>query len=139
MPSSTSHQLNSLVKGTQVEGTIQSDADIRVDGSLKGDLTSKAKVIIGPTGFVEGQIHCQNAVIEGRFEGTLHVKELLNVREKADVSGEVHTHKLIVQSGAVFNVNCTMGQVSDQANPKSAKTKTLGKSSTDQEAKREAS
>ncbi|HQU58682.1 MAG TPA: polymer-forming cytoskeletal protein, partial [Saprospiraceae bacterium] len=107
--SSSTHSLNSLVQGTTVEGTVKSESDIRIDGAIKGKLFCDAKVIIGPTGFVEGQIRCQNAVIEGKFEGTLEVAELLNIRETAKISGEVTTDKLIVQSGATFNVTCSMG------------------------------
>lgn len=104
-----SHSLNSLVKGTVVEGTVKSESDIRIDGTIKGKLFCDSKVIIGPSGTVEGEIRCENAVIEGTFHGTLEVKELLNVREQASISGEVSTGKLIVQSGATFNVTCTMG------------------------------
>ncbi len=101
--------LNSIVQGTTIEGDIKSDADIRIDGVIKGTITCNAKVIVGPTGLVEGSINCKNAMVEGRFEGTLHVKELLNVRETAEINGEIFTKKLIVQSGAVFNVTCKMG------------------------------
>lgn len=96
--------LNTLVKGTVVEGTIRSDSDIRIDGTVKGKLNCAAKVIIGPTGNVDGEIKCQNAVIEGKFTGNIFVSELLNVRETAEINGDVHTHKLTVQSGSVFNV-----------------------------------
>lgn len=109
LPTTTSHALNTLVNGTVIEGTIKSESDIRVDGIIKGSLNCNAKVIIGPNGFVEGEVRCQNAVIEGKFDGVLQVSELLNVRESAKVNGEVSTNKLIVQSGAVFNVNCQMG------------------------------
>ena len=126
IPAATNHQLNSLVKDTQVEGTIHSESDIRIDGTLKGELHCKSKVIIGPTGFVSGEVHCRNAVVEGRFEGTLQVKEVLNVRETADVSGEVTTNKLIVQSGAVFNVSCSMGSGAAER-PRSAQSKPLSK------------
>lgn len=109
IPTANSHSLNTLVKGTVVEGTVKSESDIRIDGVIKGSLNCNAKVIIGPSGFVEGEVRCANAVIEGKFEGSLHVRELLNVRENAKVSGDVRTNKLIVQSGAVFNVDCKMG------------------------------
>ena len=100
--------LNALVKGTAVEGSIRSESDIRIDGTVKGKLTCNAKVIIGPTGFVDGEIKCQNAVIEGKFTGNIFVSELLNVRESAEVHGEVHTSKLNVVAGAVFNVGVHM-------------------------------
>lgn len=104
----TSGTLNTLVKGTVVEGSVRCESDLRVDGTIKGKLACQAKVIIGPTGMVEGEIHCQNAVIEGRFKGILHVTELLNVRETAEIDGEITTNKLLVQSGAKFNVSCKM-------------------------------
>lgn len=100
--------LNALVKGTVIEGTVRCDSDLRVDGVIKGKLSCQSKVIIGPTGAVEGEIRCQNAVVEGRFKGTLYVTELLNVRETAEVEGDISTQKLIVQSGAKFNVACKM-------------------------------
>lgn len=100
--------LNALVKGTVIEGTVRCDSDLRVEGTIKGKLSCQSKVIIGPTGAVEGEIRCQNAVIEGRFKGTLYVTELLNVRETAEIDGDITTNKLIVQSGAKFNVACKM-------------------------------
>ena len=104
----SSGALNALVKGTVVDGSLRCENDLRVDGTIKGKLTCKAKVIIGPTGFIDGEVHCENAVIEGRFKGKLTVSELLNVRETAEIEGEIRTNKLLVQSGARFNVTCTM-------------------------------
>ena len=106
--SSPTNSLNSLVKGTTIEGTVSSESDIRIDGRIKGQLFCEAKVIIGPSGTIEGEITCQNAVIEGNFQGTITVKELLIVKESAKVSGDVKTVKLVVSEGANFNGNCSM-------------------------------
>lgn len=108
--SANSSALNSLVQGTIVEGTVRAESDIRVDGIIHGDLTCSAKVIIGPTGEIKGEVKCVNAMIDGKFEGKLYVEDLLTVRETAIVNGDIHTGKLIVQSGAVFNVTCDMGK-----------------------------
>lgn len=104
----TVNSFNTLVTGTLVEGTVKSEKDIRIEGNLKGKLHCDAKVVIGPTGHVEGEVRCGSAVIEGRFEGTIFVADLLNVRESASISGEVTTNRLVVQSGANFNVQCNM-------------------------------
>lgn len=120
-PTGLGSGVNALVKGTSVEGTVRCESDIRIDGTIKGKLLCSAKVIIGPTGAVEGEIHCQNAVVEGRIRGVMTVKELLNVREAADVDGDISTGKLIVQSGAKFNVACKMDQgASANGNTKNA-------------------
>ena len=106
-PSTTSS--NSLVQGTNVEGTVQAEKDIRIDGTMKGTLICKGKVIIGPTGTIIGDVQCENAVIEGRFEGVMTVGEVLHVKETAKVEGDISTQKLIVQPGSLFNVKCKMG------------------------------
>lgn len=115
--SAGSSGLNTLVKGTSVEGNISAENDFRVDGKIKGTLTCKAKVIIGPGGIIEGEVRCQNAMIEGRLDGKIVVSELLNVRETAKINGDVKTNKLIVQAGAEFNVTCVMGDQQPMAAP----------------------
>lgn len=100
---------NSLVNGTRIEGSIFTESDIRIDGVVIGSIQSKGKVIIGSTGQIDGDIQCKTAVIEGRFTGTLVVSELLQVKETAVIEGDVNTAKLLVHSGATFNVTCKMG------------------------------
>jgi cytoskeletal protein CcmA (bactofilin family) len=107
-PLASGNALNALAKGTEAEGTMRCESDLRVDGTLKGKLFCKAKLIIGPTGVIEGEVQCQNAVVEGRFKGILKVTDLLHVRETADVEGDISTNKLTVQNGARFNVSCAM-------------------------------
>lgn len=108
-PSSSSKLINSLVLETNVEGTIRTNNDIRIDGSITGTLICQGKVIIGTNGNVDGEIQCQNAVIEGHFKGNIEVSELMIVQESAKVEGDVVTDKLQVEPGAMFNVKCTMG------------------------------
>ncbi len=71
-------------------------------------LTCSAKVIIGPSGLVDGEVKCQNAVIEGKFYGKLKVTDLLSVKESAEVVADVITSKLSVAPGAIFDVTCKM-------------------------------
>lgn len=106
--SNSSSALNSIVSGTKIEGKIHCENDIRIDGYLKGSLTCNSKVIIGPSGSVDGDIECENAVIEGHFLGILTVRDSLQVKESANIKGDINTDKLVVHSGAVFNVSCLM-------------------------------
>lgn len=100
---------NSLVKGTNVEGTLHAGSDIRIDGQLNGKLYCKGRLIIGETGVIDGEVECQDAIVEGKFTGKLKVTELLTVKETANITGDIATGKLLVHAGAVFNVNCDMG------------------------------
>ena len=99
---------NRIVEGTTIKGDIISQADFRLDGELTGNFQSKGKIVIGPAGSVTGDIICRNADIEGKFNGKIHVAEILNVKHKASIYGEVVCGKLSVEPGADFSASCKM-------------------------------
>lgn len=99
---------NRIVEGTIIRGNILSHADFRLDGDLIGNFKSDGKIVIGPAGTVKGDIICKNADIEGKFEGKIQVTEILNVKSKASIHGEVITGKLSVEPGAEFSASCIM-------------------------------
>ena len=99
---------NRIVEGTVIKGDISSLADFRLDGSLIGNFSSKGKLVIGPAGSVIGEIVCENADIEGKFDGKIKVTELLNLKGKANINGNVICSKLSVEPGVDFNATCVM-------------------------------
>ena len=99
---------NRIVEGTIINGDIISKADFRLDGELNGNFTTTGKIVIGPVGTVTGDIKCKNADIEGIFNGKIEVAEMLNVKAKAHIKGEVITGKLSVEPGAEFTASCSM-------------------------------
>ncbi|KGO83290.1 MULTISPECIES: bactofilin family protein [Flavobacterium] len=107
-PTTDLGKTNRIVEGTIIKGDIISKTDFRLDGELIGNFTSQGKIVIGPSGSVTGDIKCTNADIEGRFEGKIEVAELLNVKSKAQITGEVNVNKLSVEPGAEFTATCTM-------------------------------
>jgi cytoskeletal protein CcmA (bactofilin family) len=117
--STVSGSNNSIVTGTKLEGTINANSDIRIDGELVGKLFCKGRVIIGPSGMVDGEVDCQNAIIEGKFTGNLKVSELLTLKENATISGDIKTDKINIQTGASFNGKCSMGGQSIKSSQKS--------------------
>ncbi|MCH7536150.1 MAG: polymer-forming cytoskeletal protein [Bacteroidetes bacterium] len=106
---STSNAINIIGEGTVIEGDIKSDGDIRIDGTIKGFVTSRAKLVIGPKGNVDGDVHCKNADISGQISGSIEVTDLLFLKAKAEVDGDIRTQKLVVEAGALFNGTCKMG------------------------------
>ena len=99
---------NRIVEGTIIKGNILSHADFRLDGNLVGNFQSEGKIVIGPAGSVKGDISCRNADIEGKFEGKIQVIEILNIKSKASIHGEVICGKLSVEPGAEFSATCVM-------------------------------
>ncbi len=99
---------NRIVEGTKIVGNIVSSADFRLDGHLTGNFHSQGKIVIGPAGMVKGEIVCKSADIEGKFEGKITVSEILSVKSKASIAGEVIVGKLAVEPGADFSASCVM-------------------------------
>ena len=102
---------NRIVEGTKIKGDISSAADFRLDGELIGNFHSNGKLVIGPNGVVNGEIQCKSADIEGKAEGKILVTELLSIKGKASIKGDVVCGKLSVEPGALFAATCTMKQV----------------------------
>ena len=102
------HTINLIGSGTSIEGNLNSNGDIRIDGNLKGNLITKGKVIVGDTGRINGEINCKNLEIEGYLEGKINVTELLSLRAKSKVTGDISTLKLAIEPGAFFSGKCDM-------------------------------
>jgi cytoskeletal protein CcmA (bactofilin family) len=101
---------NSLIGGgTTIQGNIDSKGDIRIDGVLKGNLSGKGKILIGPEGVVEGDIEGEQADVLGKITGKIKVTGLLNLRGKAFVQGDIYAGKLQVEPTVTFNGQCHMG------------------------------
>jgi len=106
-----SSSINLIGAGTVIEGDVKSNGDIRIDGTVYGKVNSKAKVVIGTTGIVEGDVNAQNADVSGMIKGKTNIAELLFLKSTSKIIGDILTGKLVVEVGATFTGSCNMGPV----------------------------
>lgn len=99
---------NIIAKGTKVVGDFFSQGDLRIDGTVEGNIETTGKVVIGKEGVIKGTLKCSNAYFEGKLTGTLELTETLTLKATAHIEGDVVTQKLSVEPGANFNVSCVM-------------------------------
>ena len=102
------HTINLIGTGTIIEGNIAANGDIRIDGTLKGNLSTKGKLIVGDTGRISGEVNCKNFEVEGSVDGKVFVTELLSLRSKSKILGDITTSKLAIEPGAIFTGKCDM-------------------------------
>jgi cytoskeletal protein CcmA (bactofilin family) len=102
--------INLISNGTEIMGDIKSNGDIRIDGILRGNLNTKGKVVIGPTGKVNGEVICKNSEVSGIIEGKIIVGQLLNLKASSKILGDIATSKLSIEPGALFSGNCKMSE-----------------------------
>ena len=80
---------------------------------MEGEVVTTGKVIFGKDAKVKGTVLCSNADAEGTFDGELTVSGTLNLKTGSNLKGKVRIQKLIVESGATFNANCSMHSAED--------------------------
>jgi len=100
--------INLIGAGTTINGEVQSSGDIRVDGTITGQVRCKGKIVVGSTGVIDGEVYCQNADFSGKIKGKVEVRELLSLKATSILNGDIITNKLAIEPGASFTGTCTM-------------------------------
>jgi len=106
---STSNGTTLIGAGTIIKGDITSNSDLRIDGTITGNIHSSAKVVVGANGIVEGDISGNQADIIGKVNGNIKAKDLVQLRGDSVVNGNLYAGKLQVEPSATFNGQCHMG------------------------------
>ena len=99
---------NIIGNGTNIKGDINASGDIRIDGSIVGNLTTAGKLIIGEQGYIEGETSVKIADISGSYKGKLTASELVILRATSKFDGDLFTKKVVIEEGSVFNGTLTM-------------------------------
>jgi cytoskeletal protein CcmA (bactofilin family) len=102
------NNLNIINAATTIVGDLNSEGDMRIDGTVKGYITSKARLVLGNTSRIEGDIKAANLELSGEVNGNVYVTELLTIKSTARINGDIVSSKLIIEAGAEFNGKCSM-------------------------------
>lgn len=103
-----------LAAGTNIVGSIDTESDVRLDGSMEGTIVCGGKLIMGLPSTLKGSIQCVNAEIMGKVEGNVDTRELLILRSQAVITGDVTASTLMIEPGAVLNGTCKMATAANQ-------------------------
>ena len=101
---------NIIGKGTKIIGDLLTHGNIRIDGEINGNITSKSKVALGSSSSLKGNLVASNAEVEGEITGNLFVAELLILKANAVINGDVSSLRMITEPGAKINGQCKIGE-----------------------------
>ncbi|WP_338792108.1 polymer-forming cytoskeletal protein [Bernardetia sp. Wsw4-3y2] len=108
---STEVEANNIIgKGTKIIGDLITQGNIRIDGEINGNITSKSKVALGSGSNLKGNLVSSNAEIEGEVTGNLFIAELLILKANAVINGDVCALRMITEPGAKINGQCKVGE-----------------------------
>ena len=105
--SSPQNSIDSLIGvGTRVEGNVFFSGGLRVDGDVRGNISSESgqegTLVISEKASVEGAISVGHVVINGTVIGPVLAGESLELLPSARVTGDVEYHQIEMQQGAVI-------------------------------------
>lgn len=99
-----------LTDGTEIEGEVHFNEELRVDGKIGGKITSeRGRLLVGESGLIEAEINVGTASISGTVSGTLEASVRVEIHSTGKFYGEIHAPALIIEEGAIFEGRCDMG------------------------------
>ena len=101
--------LSSVAAGTEIEGNMYCEGDLRIEGRIHGTVICKSRLILGPSGKIDGNVDANNAVIAGNINGNVVTREVLQIQETGNIVGDVVCTKMIMAAGGTINGNLKMG------------------------------
>ncbi len=86
-----------------VTGQLQSDDDVRVDGTFEGPISTTRDLVIGPNGEVRGDVSAREIQLEGLVNGNVAALGILEIGPTGQVLGDVRAAGLRIHDGGIFH------------------------------------
>lgn len=97
------NELTIISSGVVLEGKMKCSGNIRVDGTINGDVYAEGNITIGTNGKVIGEINAKDLTIGGKVDGIVRAKNKVILEAKAILKGELITKILVIAAGAKFD------------------------------------
>jgi cytoskeletal protein CcmA (bactofilin family) len=97
-----------LGPGSQFEGKLVFDEIVRLDGTFRGEVTSRDTLIVGEAADIQAEVTVGTLILSGRFKGNIKASKKVELRAPAQVEGSIETPVLSVEEGVQLNGTLTM-------------------------------
>lgn len=106
-----SGELNGFLdRGSSFKGELEFEDTMRIDGKFNGKISSKNELIVGESAHIEGDVHVGRIAISGTVVGKIIADQRVEIHRNGKVYSDIDTPALIIEEGAIFQGNCTMGE-----------------------------
>jgi cytoskeletal protein CcmA (bactofilin family) len=101
--------LNGFVdSGCTIRGELEFSSYFRVDGRVEGTVKSRAELVVGDGGVVEGEVEVARCMVGGEVRGTIRASEQVLLHQSAKVWADIHTPALVMEDGAFLEGSVSM-------------------------------
>jgi cytoskeletal protein CcmA (bactofilin family) len=104
----SSEKLESFIgANSNFKGDIDTKGTLRIDGAMEGNANAD-RIIIGEKAFLKGSAIARGIIVGGKVEGNLTAKEVVEIKSKGQVNGDIFTSKLTIVEGGMFEGRSSM-------------------------------
>jgi cytoskeletal protein CcmA (bactofilin family) len=114
-PPAGGNSLSIIAAGTRIDGDIETDGVIRVEGIVEGSIRAGRQVLVGRQGHIVGDIITREAVIGGRVEGTINATERLEIQSTSLIVGDIISRSIAVVEGGKINGTVRIADARDDS------------------------
>ena len=105
-----------LGAGSEFEGRIVFNENMRIDGMFKGEVSSEDLLVVGETAKIQAEVVVGTLIISGHFQGQIKANKV-ELRTPAHVKGDIQTPVISIEEGVVFDGEINMSRpVKQQSN-----------------------
>ena len=87
-------------RSARVRGRVSGDGDLRVEGSIDGDVAIKGELVVAGGGTVAADVQAGSVVVEGAIDGDIAASGSVAIRPGARVAGLIRAASLSIDEGA---------------------------------------
>lgn len=111
-----SGELNALLgKGSEFEGKLTFEGQVRVEGKFSGQIMTKDTLVIGEGARVSAEIVAGTVIVNGWVEGNIKASQLIELHQPGRIKGNLETPALAIDKGVVFEGSCKMENITKGA------------------------
>jgi cytoskeletal protein CcmA (bactofilin family) len=91
-----------LSKEVKIEGDLQGNENLQIEGKLKGSIKITGDIYVGPTAVVEANVEADNVVIQGLISGNVTARKQLQIQASGKLMGDCTAQTIDIREGALF-------------------------------------
>jgi cytoskeletal protein CcmA (bactofilin family) len=97
-----------LGKGSEFEGKLTFEGQVRIDGKFQGQIVTKDVLVIGDGARVQAEIQAGTVIINGTVEGNVRATTLIELKQPGRIKGNLETPSLSMDRGVIFEGSLKM-------------------------------
>ena len=103
---------NILSSDVEIRGKLRFSNDLIIDGRIEGEVNSEGDLTVGENAQIVGDIKTRSVVVFGKVKGNITVTDRCELKQNAELDGDVIASKLAIEEGAIFLGSSSVGKPS---------------------------